>query len=198
MCIACCCGALLSCARVILIPPICIDNVEVIIIAMACHIGPYLELTFNEGSQLRYHLKRGDSAQLGSAKASSQAASTSFPLSANSQSVQRPDYKLYYTSISLSWALTAYINCAQYSCYALVGWSPKQRGVVNWEVSRDWRFQPPIPSSSIAWKSACLCEDWDTYPSYEYILEPHSFKSRTQSGHGQVRDWHPSQRQAAL
>ena len=29
------------------------------IITMACHYGLYLELTFNEGSQLRYHLKRG-------------------------------------------------------------------------------------------------------------------------------------------
>ena len=40
--------------RVILVPSICIDNVELIIIAMACHIGLYVELTFNEGSQLRY------------------------------------------------------------------------------------------------------------------------------------------------
>ena len=42
---------------------ICIDNVEVIIIiAMACHcFGLYLELTLNEGSLLRYHLKRGPS-----------------------------------------------------------------------------------------------------------------------------------------
>jgi len=45
-----------------LVPSICIDNVEVIvIIAMAYHIGLHLELTFNEGSQLRYHLKRGTS-----------------------------------------------------------------------------------------------------------------------------------------
>jgi len=44
------------------ITSICIDNVEaIIIIAMARHIGLYLELTFNEGSQLRYHLKRGTS-----------------------------------------------------------------------------------------------------------------------------------------
>jgi hypothetical protein len=40
--------------RVILVPSICIDNVELIIIAMACHIGLYVELPFNEGSQLRY------------------------------------------------------------------------------------------------------------------------------------------------
>jgi len=41
-------------------------------------------------------VKGGDSVQLGSAKASSQAASTSFPLSARSQSVQSLDYyKLY-------------------------------------------------------------------------------------------------------
>ena len=53
------------------------------------------ELTFNEESQLRYHLKRGNSVLIGSARASSQAASTSFPLPANSQSVQRVDYKLY-------------------------------------------------------------------------------------------------------
>ena len=32
-----------------------------------------------------------------------------------------------YTSISLSWALAAYINCAQYSCYALVGLRSKQK-----------------------------------------------------------------------
>ena len=31
------------------------------IIAMACHYGIYLEVTFNEGSQLRYHLKSGSS-----------------------------------------------------------------------------------------------------------------------------------------
>ena len=50
------------CIRVLLIPSICVDNVEVIIvIAMACHIGLYLELTFNEGSLLRYHLKIGTS-----------------------------------------------------------------------------------------------------------------------------------------
>ena len=62
---------------------------------MACHIGLYLELTFNEGSQLRYHFKRGNTVLIRSAIASSQAASTSFPLSANSQSVQRLGYKLY-------------------------------------------------------------------------------------------------------
>ena len=57
------------CIRVILVSSICINNLEVIIIiitiiiiiAIACHIGLYLELTFNEGSQLRYHLKRGTS-----------------------------------------------------------------------------------------------------------------------------------------
>ena len=43
-------------------------------------------------------VKRGDNVHLGSAKASSQAASTSFPLPANSQSVQRLDYKLYLYS----------------------------------------------------------------------------------------------------
>ena len=41
------------CIRAILVPSTCIANVEVIIIAMACHIGLYLELTFNEGSQRR-------------------------------------------------------------------------------------------------------------------------------------------------
>ena len=56
--------------------------------------GLYLELTCSAGSQLRCHLKRERPLQ-GSAKASSQAASTSFPLSANSQSVQRLSYKLY-------------------------------------------------------------------------------------------------------
>ena len=42
-------------------------------------------------------LKRGNSVLIGSARASSQAAtaSTSFPLPANSQSVQRLDYKLH-------------------------------------------------------------------------------------------------------
>ena len=40
-------------------------------------------------------LKRGSSVQTGSARASSQVASNSFPLSANSQSVQRLGYKLY-------------------------------------------------------------------------------------------------------
>ena len=67
-------GCSSHCIRVILIPSICIDNVEVIIMAMACHIGLYLELKDHS---------------------SSQAASTSVPLSANSPSVQRLGYKLY-------------------------------------------------------------------------------------------------------
>ena len=40
-------------------------------------------------------LKRGNSVLIGSARASSRAESISFPLSANSQSVQRLDYQPY-------------------------------------------------------------------------------------------------------
>ena len=58
-------------------------------------IERYLELTCNAGWQLRCHLKRGNSVLQGSARASSQAASTSFLLLANSQSVQRLVCKLY-------------------------------------------------------------------------------------------------------
>ena len=67
-------------------------------------------------------VKRGNSVLIGSARTSSQAASTSFPLSANSKSVQHLELITSYTSISLSWALTAHINCAQYSCYVLIRW----------------------------------------------------------------------------
>ena len=37
-----------------------------------------------------------------------------------------------HTSVSLSWALTAYVKCAQYWCYALVWFSPKQKHRPGW------------------------------------------------------------------
>ena len=97
------------CIRVILIPSICIDNVEVIIIiiiAMACHIGLYLELTFNEGSQL------------------SSATTWRGALASRLGQLERLPWQLhtFYSrpiaswcgvhriTLYLSWALTAYVN----------------------------------------------------------------------------------------
>ena len=57
-------------------------------------------------------VKRGNSVLIGSARASSQAASTSFPLSANSQSVQHLEPITSYTSISLSSLDSAYKLCS--------------------------------------------------------------------------------------
>ena len=57
-------------------------------------------------------VKRGNSVLIGSARASSQAASTSFPLSANSQSVQHLELIASYTSISLSSLDSAYKLCS--------------------------------------------------------------------------------------
>ena len=61
-------------------------------ILQVCKVG--LELKKREGV-LGGGQKRGDSVLIGSARASFQAASTSFALSATSQSVQCLGYKLY-------------------------------------------------------------------------------------------------------
>ena len=103
---------------------------------MSCHQGLYLELTVNEGSKLRYHLKRGNSIQIGSAIALPRLQALVFlcgqwPVSARPAVPAR----LYISLLSLDSLYNV--------CSVLMRVPSRKRGEVKLEVSRDWRFYPP-------------------------------------------------------